>query len=194
MSTIIIIDNQPVEVSDKAASEIMTLRAANTTLQARVTACLDDQNAAQKVADLMVDEFKRILALVAEDTEIADLCNRAMQNTYQHVPVIMQRDKAVYKCAQLIAENDALKQRILDDNKSYGCELRDPSGTIWEHTTKLQKENTALIKRMRGLAMLWLSQQMAYPITTEGMYAAAVVRCCANELIAALNAAKEGKR
>ena len=46
--------------------------------------------------------------------------------------------------AHLQRENAALKQRILDDNKAYGCELMDPSGTIWDHAKRLQDENFAL--------------------------------------------------
>lgn len=49
---------------------------------------------AEATADLMVDEFKRIRALVGSTSEIAGLCDRAMKNTYQHVPVIVQRDAA----------------------------------------------------------------------------------------------------
>ena len=29
-----------------------------------------------------------------------------------------------------------MKKQIKDDNRSYGCELRDPYGTIWEQATK----------------------------------------------------------
>ena len=29
-----------------------------------------------------------------------------------------------------------LTKQIKDDNRSYGCELRDPNGTIWEQATK----------------------------------------------------------
>lgn len=45
---------------------------------------------------------------------------------------------------KLERENAALKQRILDDNKAYGCELMDPSETIWDHAKRLQQENAAL--------------------------------------------------
>jgi hypothetical protein len=48
------------------------------------------------------------------------------------------------KLDKLEAENAALKKRIIDDNKAYGCEIRDPSGTIWDHAQILQKENAAL--------------------------------------------------
>ena len=37
---------------------------------------------------------------------------------------------------QLRVEVERLKKQIKDDNRSYGCELRDPNGTIWEQATK----------------------------------------------------------
>jgi len=36
---------------------------------------------------------------------------------------------------QLRAEVERLKKQIKDDNRSYGCELRDPYGTIWQQAT-----------------------------------------------------------
>ena len=33
-------------------------------------------------------------------------------------------------------EVERLTKQIKDDNRSYGCELRDPYGTIWEQATK----------------------------------------------------------
>ena len=53
-------------------------------------------------------------------------------------------EKAADRLSELERENAALKQRILDDNKAYGCELMDPSGTIWDHAKRLQQENAAL--------------------------------------------------
>ena len=44
--------------------------------------------------DLMVDEFYRIRACPGANVEIKGLCDRAIRNTYQHVPVIVQRDNA----------------------------------------------------------------------------------------------------
>ncbi len=44
-----------------------------------------------------------------------------------------ERDRA-------LAELAAVRQRILGDNKAYGCELRDPSGTIWEYAEELKKQ------------------------------------------------------
>ena len=45
-------------------------------------------------------------------------------------------DSEAKACAQLRAEVERLKKQIKDDNRSYGCELRDPYGTIWEQATK----------------------------------------------------------
>ena len=59
---------------------------------------------------------------------------------------------------QLERENVVLKQRILDDNKAYGCELRDPYGTIWDHAKRLQQENAALREDKERLD--WLNIHM----------------------------------
>jgi seryl-tRNA synthetase len=42
--------------------------------------------------DLMVDEFKRIIAIVP-NLEVEGICTRAITQTRQRVPVIEQRDK-----------------------------------------------------------------------------------------------------
>ena len=42
----------------------------------------------------------------------------------------------VREVSELRAEVERLKKQIKDDNRSYGCELRDPHGTIWEQATK----------------------------------------------------------
>lgn len=41
-------------------------------------------------------------------------------------------------------EIDRLKKQIKQIHKDYGCEVRDPCGTIWEHAAKLEKENAEL--------------------------------------------------
>lgn len=45
--------------------------------------------------DLMIDEFRRIRSCPAADDEIKGLCDRAVANTHQRVPVIVQRDQLV---------------------------------------------------------------------------------------------------
>jgi len=38
------------------------------------------------------------------------------------------------------AEIAAMKKKFFDLNREYGCELRDPNGTIWEHAATVTKE------------------------------------------------------
>lgn len=47
-----------------------------------------------------------------------------------------QRDTAVARAEKAEAEVERLKKQIKDDNRAYGCELRDPNGTIWEQAAK----------------------------------------------------------
>lgn len=54
-------------------------------------------------------------------------------------------------CDEIRAERDALRadkarleQRIKDDNKSYGYELRDPAGTVWDECKRLQADKARL--------------------------------------------------
>jgi len=65
----------------------------------------------------------------------------------------MRREKDADLTA-LRARVTTLEQRILDDNKAFGCELRDPNGTIWEHADKLQKENADLRRDREDLDWL----------------------------------------
>ena len=74
---------------------------------------------------------------------------------------------------QLRAEVERLTKQIKDDNRSYGCELRDPNGTIWEQAAKdharaerAEAERDALAKDKARLD--WLSVSDAwfdYPAT-----------------------------
>ena len=51
--------------------------------------------------DMMRDEFQRIIACPGCNAEIEDLANRAQLKLIQHVPVIVQRDRAERKVAEL---------------------------------------------------------------------------------------------
>jgi hypothetical protein len=53
--------------------------------------------------DLMNDDFKRIRACPGATDEIKGLCDRAIMNTKQHVPVIEQRDQAIRELEELKA-------------------------------------------------------------------------------------------
>jgi hypothetical protein len=41
---------------------------------------------------------------------------------------------------KLERERDEWKAKYIQQNKDLGCELRDPNGTIWDHTKTLQRE------------------------------------------------------
>lgn len=51
--------------------------------------------------DMMRDEFLRIIACPGCNAEIEDLANRAQLKLIQHVPVIVQRDRAEYEACRL---------------------------------------------------------------------------------------------
>lgn len=51
--------------------------------------------------DMMRDEFQRIIACPGCNAEIEDLANRAQLKLLQHVPVIVQRDRAESEVARL---------------------------------------------------------------------------------------------
>ena len=46
-----------------------------------------------------------------------------------------------FNMEQLSDENERLKAKIKQLHKDYGCELKDPNGTIWEYAEKLKIEN-----------------------------------------------------
>ena len=53
-----------------------------------------------------------------------------------------------------------------------------------EHEARQDAE--AALVQLRQMVEKWTAEQATYPATSEGMRAAAAVRCCANELAALL--------
>jgi len=51
-------------------------------------------------------------------------------------PLIGKVKQLQRELATAQGEVKRLTKQIKDDNRSYGCELRDPNGTIWEQATK----------------------------------------------------------
>ena len=43
---------------------------------------------------------------------------------------------------------EQLETSIKQIHKDYGCEIRDPCGTIWEYASRLEKENAELKSRI----------------------------------------------
>jgi chromosome segregation ATPase len=52
---------------------------------------------------------------------------------------------------QLERELAAAKDALLKAHKDYGCELRDPNGTIWEHAAKVQQQSDRLERELADL-------------------------------------------
>lgn len=108
-------------------------------------------------AALSRTHYVNIAAIIARhpDPELARLREENERLRFPH-PRLHETQKQLL---DVIAERDrlgdaidALEQRILDDNKAFGCELRDPNGTIWEHADKLQKENADLRQSLENHA------------------------------------------
>jgi len=87
-------------MKDKSVEELNNKELVESALQTefnldealRIKGELDHRFAALEAhADLMVDEFKRIMALDCS-SEIKGICKRAIEETVQKVPVIQQRD------------------------------------------------------------------------------------------------------
>jgi predicted nucleic acid-binding Zn-ribbon protein len=56
---------------------------------------------------------------------------------------------------ELEKERDEWKAKYIQQNKALGCEMMDPSGTIWDYASGLQRENVQLkreVDRERALA------------------------------------------
>lgn len=96
-------------VAQKATDELARLRADN--LAAHQMAC---------AAGLERDRFRAELA-VAENW---------VEHHSKHA------DDLIGENVKLRAEVERLTKQIKDDSRSYGCELRDPNGTIWEQAAK----------------------------------------------------------
>jgi hypothetical protein len=53
---------------------------------------------------------------------------------------ITYENPIVFLCQKLERERDEWKAKYIQQNKDFGCELRDPNGTIWDHAKTLQRE------------------------------------------------------
>jgi len=71
--------------------------------------CGDSHQQMINHVDMMVDELKRIKALTsnidgAVGDEITGICVRGIKNTFQHVPVITQRDKLLEALRDMVSQ------------------------------------------------------------------------------------------
>lgn len=132
-------------------SELTTLRAEVERLQEAiaVTPKMLQLNAEllarAEQAEAERDDYKAIVAAcyyAATDEYKCDLPG-GIGDTPTEISILIARLK------QSEVALEEANQRILDDNKAYGCELLDPAGTIWDHAKKLEAQ---LAETRRALA------------------------------------------
>ena len=124
-------------VAQKATDELARLRAEN--LTAHQMAC-----AAGLERDQLRAEVKRWQAEAEEMS--AQRSHNANQAGRLRAELVVEKnwvehhsqhaDDLIGENVKLRAEVERLTKQIKDDNRSYGCELRDPNGTIWEQAAK----------------------------------------------------------
>jgi chromosome segregation ATPase len=51
---------------------------------------------------------------------------------------------------ELERERDEWKAKFIKQNKDLGCEMMDPSGTIWDYASATQRENVQLKREVEG--------------------------------------------
>lgn len=67
-------------------------------------------------------------------------------------PMVVVHADAVDFCERLERERDEAREALRQAHKDYGCELRDPNGTIWEHAAKLQEQLAAAKQELSDLS------------------------------------------
>ena len=82
-------------------------------------------------------EVERLMATLSAIEEDGTSEHNAAVGLRQNlVAVLALYERAEAELARLRAEVERLTKQIKDDNRAYGCELRDPNGTIWEQAAK----------------------------------------------------------
>jgi hypothetical protein len=65
---------------------------------------------------------------------------------------------------ELEKERDEWKAKFIKQNKDLRCEMMDPSGTIWDYASGLQRENVQL---KRVLALMRVTEQRDRPVVSD---------------------------
>jgi len=97
---------------------------------------------AKGLADRVVRAENELAAAEQIMGELCESCGWAMRLPDQPCRCELERDLA------------AAKDALLKAHKDYGCELRDPNGTIWEHAAKVQQQRDRLANHVHALAHL----------------------------------------
>lgn len=115
------------EFHDRAAALVEKLESDNAALRAELEA---ERAEGLEQARLNGMGGEREAKLIAR-AEQAEADNLSLRGYGAHMRDRLEQSEAA------LAE---AKQRILDDNEAYGCELLDPAGTIWDHAKKLEAQ------------------------------------------------------
>jgi FtsZ-binding cell division protein ZapB len=94
---------------------------------------------ARQAIDAHGAAFVELAAVKQTMGELCESCGWAMRFPGQPCRCELERE--------LVAAKDAL----LKAHKDYGCELRDPNGTIWEHAAKVQQQRDRLERELLDL-------------------------------------------
>ena len=97
--------------------------------------------------DLQCDEFQRIAAIAGND-EIKGLCDRAVKDIRQHVPVIQQRDQAEQQVARLRKFAEYMKTKRREQWARWADEAEDPVSTD-DEIEKLDEQFREACKALR---------------------------------------------
>jgi len=94
---------------------------------------------ARQAIDAYEAAFVELAAVKQTIGELCESCGWAMRFPGQPCRCELERELA------------AAKDALLKVHKDYGCELRDPNGTIWEHAAKVQQQRDRLERELLDL-------------------------------------------
>ena len=112
-------------------------------------AICDQRDAAVAERDRLRAEVERLKGALALGQENCDAIYNDMRE---------ERTELTARAERAEAEVERLTKQIKDDNRSYGCELRDPNGTIWEQAAKdhaRAERAEADLKQTQSSALTW---------------------------------------
>jgi FtsZ-binding cell division protein ZapB len=91
---------------------------------------------ARQAIDAHGAAFVELAAVKQTMGELCESCGWAMRFPGQPCRCELERELA------------AAKDALLKAHKDYGCELRDPNGTIWEHAAQVQQQRDRLEREL----------------------------------------------
>jgi chromosome segregation ATPase len=93
-------------------------------------------------------KLERELAAANEERDELKSKYRTHHDEAERITNEIRRISSV--CRELKRERDEWKAKYIQQNKALGCEMMDPSGTIWDYASGLQRENVQLKREVAG--------------------------------------------